>query len=83
MSDSLVDAAMAHPQTREDYRPVSLCQQGMYTGAEVWDRQTLQLQETVLGKDHPDTLGSMMVTSASSDAILIGADVPSARQQAD
>jgi hypothetical protein len=34
--------------------------QGKYAQAEAMDRQTLQLKETVLGKDHPDTLASMM-----------------------
>ncbi|RDW57770.1 hypothetical protein BP5796_12571 [Coleophoma crateriformis] len=37
----------------------SLSQQGKYAEAEAMDRQTLQLGETVLGKEHPDTLGSM------------------------
>ncbi|KFZ16904.1 hypothetical protein V501_02017 [Pseudogymnoascus sp. VKM F-4519 (FW-2642)] len=37
----------------------SLRQQGKYAEAEVMQRQTLQLKETVLGKDHPDTLASM------------------------
>jgi tetratricopeptide (TPR) repeat protein len=37
----------------------SLSQQGKYAEAEALNRQTLKLQETVLGKDHPDTLGSM------------------------
>jgi protein involved in temperature-dependent protein secretion len=32
---------------------------GQYTKAEAIYRQTLQLRETVLGKDHPDTLGSI------------------------
>jgi tetratricopeptide (TPR) repeat protein len=30
--------------------------QGKYAEAEAMYRQTLQLQETVLGKDHPDSL---------------------------
>ena len=33
--------------------------QGRYAEAEVMNRQTLQLRETVLGKEHPDTLMSM------------------------
>jgi Tfp pilus assembly protein PilF len=33
--------------------------QGKYAEAEAMHRQTLQLKETVLGKDHPDTLASM------------------------
>ena len=33
--------------------------QGKYSEAEAIYRQTLQLRETVLGKDHPDTLASM------------------------
>jgi len=37
----------------------SLHQQGKYTEAEAMDRQALQLIETVLGKEHPDTLASM------------------------
>ena len=32
---------------------------GQYVEAEAIDRQTLQLKEAVLGKDHPDTLSSM------------------------
>jgi tetratricopeptide (TPR) repeat protein len=32
---------------------------GKYAEAEAMGRQTLQLRETVLGKDHPDTLASM------------------------
>ena len=32
---------------------------GNYSKAEAMDRQTLQLKEKVLGKEHPDTLGSM------------------------
>jgi tetratricopeptide (TPR) repeat protein len=38
---------------------ISLSQQGKYAEAEAMDWQALQLQETVLGKDHPDTLASM------------------------
>jgi tetratricopeptide (TPR) repeat protein len=38
---------------------LSLYQQGKYAEAEAMQRQTLQLQETVFGKDHPDTLISM------------------------
>ncbi len=40
---------------------VGSCSQikGQYAEAEAMFRQTLQLQETVLGKEHPDTLGSM------------------------
>jgi serine/threonine protein kinase len=37
----------------------SLREQGKYAEAEVICRQTVQLQEMVLGKDHPDTLRSM------------------------
>jgi tetratricopeptide (TPR) repeat protein len=37
----------------------SLRQQGKYAEAEALNRQTLKLRETVLGKDHPDTLMSM------------------------
>jgi hypothetical protein len=37
----------------------SIRQQGMYTEAEEINRQKLQLQETVLRKDHPSTLRSM------------------------
>jgi tetratricopeptide (TPR) repeat protein len=33
--------------------------QGKYAEAEAMHQHTLQLQETVLGKDHPDTLRSM------------------------
>ena len=36
-----------------------LCRQGKYTEAKAIQQQTLQLQKTVLGKDHPDTLMSM------------------------
>jgi ankyrin repeat protein len=36
-----------------------LHQQGKYTEAEAMDRQTLQLKETILGKEHPETLRSM------------------------
>jgi tetratricopeptide (TPR) repeat protein len=43
----------------------SLDQQGKYAEAEAMNRQTLQLQETVLGKDHPDTLMSMMNLASS------------------
>ncbi|KAK8036751.1 hypothetical protein PG994_015248 [Apiospora phragmitis] len=32
---------------------------GKYSEAEEMDRQTLALKETVLGREHPDTLGSM------------------------
>jgi tetratricopeptide (TPR) repeat protein len=32
---------------------------GQYAEAEAMSRQTLQLKETLLGKDHPDTLASM------------------------
>ena len=38
----------------------SLHGHGKYAEAEEMHRQTLQLQETVLGKDHPSTLFSMM-----------------------
>jgi tetratricopeptide (TPR) repeat protein len=40
---------------------VGWCSQikGQYVDAEAMHRQTLRLQETVLGKDHPDTLQSM------------------------
>src|SRR5437016_3864913 len=38
---------------------LSLGQQGKFAEAEAIDRQTLQLKEKVLGKEHPDTLGSM------------------------
>jgi Flp pilus assembly protein TadD len=38
---------------------LSLRQQGKYAEAEAMHRQTLQLREMVLGKEHPDTLGSM------------------------
>jgi hypothetical protein len=38
----------------------SIYGQGRYAEAEAIDRQTLQLRETVLGKDHPDTLMSIM-----------------------
>jgi hypothetical protein len=38
----------------------SLNQQSKYAEAEAICRQTLQLQKIVLGKDHPDTLDSMM-----------------------
>jgi hypothetical protein len=37
----------------------SLSQQGKYIEAEALYRQTLKLRETVLGKDHPDTLRSI------------------------
>ena len=37
----------------------SLRHQGKYAEAEAIHRQTLRLRETVLGKDHPDTLMSM------------------------
>jgi hypothetical protein len=37
----------------------SLGQQGKYAEAEALDRQTVKLQETILGKDYPNTLGSM------------------------
>jgi hypothetical protein len=43
----------------------SLRQQGKYAEAEALYRQTVQLQETVLGKDHPDTLGSMTGLASS------------------
>jgi tetratricopeptide (TPR) repeat protein len=43
----------------------SLDQQGKYAEAEAMNRQTLQLKETVLGKDHPDTLMSMMNLASS------------------
>jgi tetratricopeptide (TPR) repeat protein len=38
---------------------------GQYAEAEGIYRQTLQLQETVLGKEHPDTLASMMNLASS------------------
>ncbi len=38
---------------------ISLRQQGNFTEAETVNRQTLQLQEKVLGKEHPETLTSM------------------------
>ena len=37
----------------------SLLQLGKYAEAEALNRQTLKLRETVLGKEHPDTLTSM------------------------
>jgi len=46
----------------------SLRQQGKYAEAEVLYRQTLQLKETVLGKEHPDTLISMMNLANSRKA---------------
>ena len=39
--------------------------QGNYSEAEAIYRQTLQLKETVLGKDHPDTLVSLNVLAVS------------------
>jgi Flp pilus assembly protein TadD len=39
--------------------PAIADKQGEYEDAEAMHRQTLQLTETVLGKDHPDTLTSM------------------------
>ncbi|KFY91377.1 hypothetical protein V500_04691, partial [Pseudogymnoascus sp. VKM F-4518 (FW-2643)] len=39
--------------------------QGKYAEAEALQRQTLQLKETVLRKDHPITLGSMMNLATS------------------
>jgi hypothetical protein len=41
--------------------------QGKYAEVEAMHRQTLQLQETVLGKDHPDTLMSMNNLAESLD----------------
>jgi hypothetical protein len=38
----------------------SLDSQGRYAEAEAMHRQTQQLHETVLGKEHPDTLSSMV-----------------------
>ena len=38
---------------------------GKYAEAEAMDQQALQLRETVLGKDHPDTLRSMSSLAAS------------------
>jgi hypothetical protein len=38
---------------------------GQYAEAEAMHRQTLQLQERVLGKEHPNTLGSMMGLASS------------------
>jgi len=38
---------------------------GKYAEAEVMYRQTLQLNETVLGKDHPDTLRNMNGVASS------------------
>lgn len=37
-----------------------LLEQGKYVEANAISQQTLQLQEAVLGKEHPDTLGSIM-----------------------
>lgn len=39
--------------------------QGKYVEADAMYRQALHLHETVLGKDHPSTLGSMMGLAAS------------------
>jgi Tfp pilus assembly protein PilF len=40
---------------------------GKYAEAEAMYRQTLELKETVLGKDHPSTLGSIMNLANSLD----------------
>jgi tetratricopeptide (TPR) repeat protein len=60
----------------------SLCQQGKYAEAEAMHRQTLQLQETVLGKDHPDTLASMMNLASSLDSQGKYAEAEAIRQRA-
>jgi Flp pilus assembly protein TadD len=41
--------------------------QGKFTEAEAINRQTLQLQETVLGKEYPSTLVSMSNLAVSLD----------------
>ncbi|KFZ16727.1 hypothetical protein V501_02084 [Pseudogymnoascus sp. VKM F-4519 (FW-2642)] len=54
----------------------SLRQQGKYAEAEAMQRQTLQLKEAVLGKDHPDTLMSMNNLATSLRTVL-GKEHPS------
>ena len=49
---------------------ISLNQQGKYAEAKTIHRQTLQLRETVLGKDHPDTLATVIVFRVYDDLLL-------------
>jgi len=45
--------------SRNIFKEGLLSQQGKYAEAEAFARETLQLREKVLGKEHPDTLTSM------------------------
>lgn len=43
----------------------SLLSQGKYAEAKAMQQQTLQLRETVVGKDHPDTLACIISLATS------------------
>jgi hypothetical protein len=69
-SDSESDSDIGSATTTSNVHPTlkeypDSGHQGKYVGAETMDQQTLQLQEAVLGKEHPDTLASMSTLATS------------------
>jgi hypothetical protein len=58
-TDTQSQAASDDSGSTKGKKQASLQQQGKCTKAKAIDRQTLELRQTVLGKDHPDTLTSM------------------------
>jgi tetratricopeptide (TPR) repeat protein len=58
-------ALVKQKKCRGAYYAISLDHQGKYAEAEAMHRQVLQLSETVLGKEHPDMLDSMINLATS------------------